>query len=153
MNATVVNASALLAAAAVALGLATWDVQENATTFAPRVVSAASPTFTADIQTAWLPADDARSTLEQRSALIEQFALEHGIAVRILDSEAVARTRDADGERLQEPLLRLARSFEFRLESPRDVDLLRGTLASWSVDLERAPAAAQVQTARSDLQF
>ncbi len=142
---TWINASALLAAVTIALGVANWDTGAAGTALSPGLAPAES--FMADVATGWLPAEAARSEIEQRSALLQSFAAEHRITVRVLDSSAAVRTRNADGERLGVPLARLTRSFEFRVTDARDGDLLRGTLATWSVPLHDARAATPQRAA------
>ncbi len=135
---TWINASALLAAVTLTLGIATWDATAPGALILP--AAPARTAFTAEVSTDWLPAAAARSEIEQRSALVERFAADHDIVVRVLDSNAELQTR-AGSERLEAPLARFTRSFEFSVGDARDADLLRGTLATWSVDLERAQVA------------
>ncbi len=132
---TWINASALLAAVTLTLGIASWDGAASGSLILP--AAPAPITFTAQVTTDWLPAAAARTEIEQRSALVERFAADHAIPVRVLDSSAEVQTR-TDGARLDASLARFTRSFEFRVGDARDADLLRGTLATWSVDLQRA---------------
>lgn len=148
---TWINASALLAAVTIALGAASWQGIQRATILP---TSSAPLAFTAEVSTEWLPAPAARNEIEQRSALLERFAAEYRIPLRVIDSASELRTRAQDGGRLDAPLARFARSFEFSVGNARDADLLRGTLATWSVTLQPAPPATASlgETSDSDVE-
>jgi hypothetical protein len=133
---TWINASAVVAVATLALGIAEWDMPGSNGVMG--ALPASQAVLVAEIETDWLPASSARREIEQRSALIERFAQEQGIDLRVTDAGARVRTRAEEGGRLEEPLFHFARSFEFRVQRAQDVDLLRGTLATWSVDLKDA---------------
>lgn len=137
---TRINAFALLAAAAVALGAATWDAEIDNSPAADSVASAelVSPSFTGKVDTGWLPATEARRSIEELSATLDRLALEHDAGVRVLDSAAELRTRTAEGLRLAAPLARFERAYEFRVHDPRDLDSLRSALARLAVELEPA---------------
>jgi hypothetical protein len=139
---TWINASAVVAVATLALGIAGWDMGSSAGVLHSTAFPSAQAVLVAQIETGWLPASSARREIEQRSALIERFAQEQGIDLRITDADTQVRTRAQSGGRLEEPLFHFERSFEFRVQRPQDVDLLRGTLATWSVDLQEAERGA-----------
>ncbi|HEX6243909.1 MAG TPA: hypothetical protein VFZ61_23500 [Polyangiales bacterium] len=143
---TWINASAVVAVATLALGIAGWDVAGSRGVIRPGAFPASQTVLVAQIETSWLPASTARREIEQRTALIEQFAQEQGIDLRVTDADTSVRTRDGAGARLEEPLFHFARSFEFHVRRPQDVDLLRGTLATWSVDLRDEERQVEVNT-------
>lgn len=143
---TWINASAVVAVAALALGVAGWDVAGSRGVIRAGAFPASQTVLVAQIETSWLPASTARREIEQRTALIEQFAQEQGIDLRVTDADTSVRTRDGAGARLEEPLFHFARSFEFHVRRPQDVDLLRGTLATWSVDLRDEERQVEVNT-------
>ena len=133
---TWINASAVVAVAALVLGLAGWGSTGSAGVIHTEASPETRSVLVAQIDTDWLPASSARREIEQRSALIERFAEENGIVLRVTGTGARMRTRAADGSRLDEPQAHFARSFEFHVSRPQDVDLLRRTLATWAVRFE-----------------
>src|SRR5687768_16679029 len=143
---TWINASAVVAVATLALGIAGWDVAGSRGVIHAGEFPAAQTVLVAQIETRWLPASTARREIEQHTALIEQFAQEQGIDLRVTDADTSVRTRDGAGARLEKPLFHFERSFEFHVRRPQDVDLLRGTLATWSVDLQDEERQVEVNT-------
>lgn len=135
---TRMNAFALLAVAAVALGVATWDADLGS----PRVTASApttellAPSFTGRVDTGWLPATEARREIEELGAALDRLAVERGLGVRILASHALLRTRTAEGMRLDSPLARFERSFEFRVHDSADLESLRSVLATLAVEVD-----------------
>jgi hypothetical protein len=140
---TRLNAFALVAVAAVALGVGTWDAQLGS----PQVTASAptaellAPSFTGKVDTGWLPATEARREIEELGAALDRLALERGVDVRVLGSNAHLRTRSLDGARLDAPVARFVRSFEFRVSNPNEAEALRSTLASLAIDVETQSAA------------
>lgn len=138
---TRMNAFALLAVAAVALGVASWGTgsrERRVHTPAPATALVA-PSFTGRVDTGWLPATEARREMESLGAALDRLALERGLAVRELGSNAQLRTRSEDGTRLDAPLARFERSFEFRVQRPDDVEALRQELGTLAFDVQPAP--------------
>jgi hypothetical protein len=140
---TRLNAFALFAVAAVALGVATWDAQIDRTQTAASTPAAEllSPSFTGKVDTGWLPATEARREIEELGAVLDHLALERGVDVRVLGSNAHLRTRSLDGARLDAPVARFVRSFEFRVSNPNEAEALRSVLANLAIDVETQPAA------------
>lgn len=138
---TRMNAFALLAVAAIALGVTNWDRDvdpaQPLSSFA--AAAAVSPSFTATADTGWLPAAQARQRIEAIGTALERLALERNLGVKVLDSAAQLRTRTAEGVRLAAPLARFERSFEFRARDAGDLEALRDALATLSVEVEPAP--------------
>lgn len=141
---TRMNAFALFALAAVALGVATWEPESGGGPQVPVAVTSAgllAPSFTGTVDTGWLPAAEARREIEELGAALDRLAVERGFGVRILDSNAQLRTRTADGTRLGAPLARFERSFEFRVPESGDLESLRSALATLAVEVD-PPATA-----------
>ena len=150
---TCLNGSALLAVTVLALSVAHWDSAQTSAGLADPVAGPGSPAYTAHLLTEWLPAERARRAIEERSALIERFARDNDIAVRVVDSGAQARTHTVHGLRLVVPQVQLSRAYEFRLEDARQLDLLRGTLASWSVSLDNNPPLLSAEAGPAGASF
>lgn len=135
---TRMNAFALFAIAAVALGVATWEAETGNPQTSVRAASTAlvAPSLTGTVDTGWLPAAEARREIEELGAVLDRLAVERGFGVRILDSNTQLRTRTADGTRLDVPLARFERSFEFRVPESGDLESLRNALATLAVEVE-----------------
>jgi hypothetical protein len=81
----------------------------------------------AAIRTAWLSPADARRSLEARSRALADWLHARGGSLRVVSSDALLRTRAADGERLATAEARLERVIEIRV--PRGVELAHARLA------------------------
>jgi hypothetical protein len=143
---TRINAFALLAVAAVALGVASWGTkmdERGAPSVAVSEVPAAA--FTVKIASGWLAPGAAREQIEQQSAALERLAADHQIAVRVLRSDAQLRTRDLRGARLHAPLARFERFFVIQTH---DVDSLSAALAGQAIELEHVVQGTDVAGSR-----
>jgi hypothetical protein len=69
----------------------------------------------AAIKTEWLSPADARRSLETRSAALADWLHSRGGELRIIGSESLLRTHNADGARLATPLARFERILEIEL--------------------------------------
>ena len=69
----------------------------------------------AAIRTEWLSPADARRSLETRSAALADWLHARGGEIRIISSESLLRTHNADGSRLATPLARFQRILEVQL--------------------------------------
>ena len=84
-------------------------------------------TLRAAIRTTWLSPADARRSLEARSRALADWLHARGGTLRVVSSDAMLRTRAADGERLATAEARFERVIEIRV--PRSVELAYARLA------------------------